>query len=602
MSQVDGAITRILAGAAPRDCESPTLDFKEDKGSRIDLEQTIVKAAVCFANGSGGEIVVGVSDRATGPAAFSGTAADADRLRQRIHELTKPSLLVEVEVRTRPTRLLVLRVHNGASVYADTQGRSWQRINRDCVPLEPNDHVKLAQERSGYDWSNEPSKIPVTDVLPSALASARLFLSSLPDERRELARRTDLDLLSALGLLADRNQLNRAGHLMCCSASTEPAVLVYQYKATPGGEPRTVQRLALPLLSAFPRLMELISARQSTTPVPMPNGQQITIEDFPTVAVREALSNAICHRDWRVSGYIAIDHAPEVFSVVSPGPLVSGVTPENILTMPSRPRNRCLARAARLLGWAEETGRGVDRMYRETIRAGRQPPNIESFPDRTKVSFVGGAPDTNIARFVARLPEHEREDTDTMLLLYHLCRNRTVTAVSVAPILQKPILEAGAVLRRLQGEPVSLLEQTRHSVMRSKPVYRLRGEAIRGLGAAVAYNRRPIDEIDRKVIEHVREYSKITNRTLQNLFDVHVFRARDILSALQQRGVLVRISEQSRGSKVEWGPGPSFPKGRQSAKRSTKKVEPQIVEDQATAKKFEKQAELPLSSDTKKPR
>ncbi len=70
---------------------------------------------------------------------------------------------------------------------------------------------------------------------------------------------------------------------------------------------------------------------------------------------------------------VHVDHSPQVLVVSSPGPLVGGVTPENILTHPSKPRNPGLARAARTVGIAEEVGRGVDRIVREMIRSGRTP-------------------------------------------------------------------------------------------------------------------------------------------------------------------------------------------------------------------------------------
>ncbi|MGH3516577.1 MAG: ATP-binding protein [Haloechinothrix sp.] len=64
--------------------------------------------------------------------------------------------------------------------------------------------------------------------------------------------------------------------------------------------------------------------------------------------------------------------------VTSPGPLVAGVTVKNILTHPSKPRNRALTAAVRTLQLAEEVGRGVDRMYREMIRTGRPMPTIDA--------------------------------------------------------------------------------------------------------------------------------------------------------------------------------------------------------------------------------
>lgn len=557
------ALARIARGVAAAECETPTLDFQEDTGSPSDLERSLVKAAICFANSAGGTIVVGVADRPGGRGAFRGTRLDPDRLRQRIHETTMPRLLTDIEVRDEPVRLLVVRVRQGAAVHADTQGRSWQRVNLDCKPLTPEDQARLVEERRGYDWSAEPSERPISDVSPGALAAARTLLHTLKDDRSRLAGLGEKDLLSALGVLVDRKWLTRAGELMLCPARAGgPDAVLYQYRHTPGGEPRTVQRPEFPLLTAYLRVQEFVSARQDTTPVNLPNGQQITIEDFPRDAVREALANAICHRDWRMAGIVTVDHAPEILSIVSPGPLVAGVTSENILTVTSHPRNPSLAKAARLLGLAEETGRGVDRMYREAIRAGKELPAIEGLYDRVRVSFRGGAPDTNIARFVAQLPREEQEDTDTMLLLFHLCRSRTVTAAQAALLLQKPVEEASVVLRRLTAERIALLEPTRESAARVRPTYRLRGETMRGLGAAVVYNRRTVDDIDRKVVSHVREYGKITNRTLQNFLDVTMLKARDILADLSHRGVLVRVSPQSRGPKVEWGPGPKFPKTR----------------------------------------
>jgi ATP-dependent DNA helicase RecG len=212
-----------------------------------------------------------------------------------------------------------------------------------------------------------------------------------------------------------------------------------------------------------------------------------------------------------------------------------------------------------VLGLAEEVGRGIDRMYREMIRAGRDIPRITSAFDHVRVALVGGAPKTQISRFVAQLPPEEREDTDTMLVLFRLCSVRTVTAPEMALILQKTTEEATAVLRRLSSDRIPILEPTRQTARRSLPSYRLRGEVLRALGSAIPYQRRTVDEIDRKVIAHVREYGMVTNRTVQNLLDVGLQRAKTILADLVKRGVLVKTSPHERGPGVEYGAGRRFP-------------------------------------------
>jgi ATP-dependent DNA helicase RecG len=249
-----------------------------------------------------------------------------------------------------------------------------------------------------------------------------------------------------------------------------------------------------------------------------------------------------------------------VLAVTSPGPLVSGVTPENILTHPPKPRNRTLANAARVMGFAEEYGRGVDRMYVSMIRTGRGLPVIEAGQDHVSVRLVGGAPNTHIARYVAQLPTVERDDTDALLVLFHLCSTRMVNAAQVAPILQRSAAESATILGRLAMDPPAMIEPARTG-RRSPggPTYKLSGGALAALGPAVADQARNVTETDRKVIAHVAEYGKITNRTIQNLFDLTVHRANTLLDDLIRREILVKTSNQQRGPGVEYGPGPRFP-------------------------------------------
>jgi ATP-dependent DNA helicase RecG len=559
--EVEVALNRLLAGTIAGDLESSTLDFKAQGQNNLkDFLRDLAGDAVCFANASGGALIIGVDDKQAGPAALRGTDLDPGEVRKRIYELSNPPLLVEAEERHfANARLLILFVQQSVDVHADTQMRVRRRVFTDCKSMSPDEVARLREERWDFDWSSQPSGRMIKDASPLALEAARRSLATLTDEtRRKYARLGDRDLLAALGVISEQGELLRAGELLFCETSLSPA-LQYHYRQTPSGEPRAIERIETPLVLAFEKVQGLVRARLNQMPVSLPNGQQISIADFPPLAIREAIANAIVHQDYRLHRPVIIDHSPEVFVVTSRGPLVSGVTPENILTHPPKPRNRTLARAARTLGFAEEAGQGVDRIYQEMIRSGRDLPRIEAFIDQVQVKLVGGAPRTQIARFVAQLPEQERNDTDTLLILFRLCRSKTVTALDMAPMLQKSVDETEASLRRLTNDELAILEATRQTVRRAHPAYRLRGEVLKSLGSAVDYQRRTVDELDRKIIAHVREYGRVNNRTLQNFFDVDVQRARDILSDMVERQLLVKISEQQRGPSVEYGPGPKFP-------------------------------------------
>lgn len=97
-ADVAAALALILRGTRSADSlENQTLDFKSQKPSDKETYQDLAEAAVCFANSTGGRIVLGVADTELGQDAFLGTSLPVDVLRARIHALTEPSLVVTVE-------------------------------------------------------------------------------------------------------------------------------------------------------------------------------------------------------------------------------------------------------------------------------------------------------------------------------------------------------------------------------------------------------------------------------------------------------------------------------------------------------------------------
>lgn len=568
---VTAALTLILRGTRSADSlESQTLDFKTEKPSDKETCQDLAEAAVCFANSMGGHIVLGVADTRLGPDAFPGATISVDVVRARIHALTEPSLVVTVEeVQHVGARLLVISVPEGLDVHSTKKGLVTRRWGTECLPMRPMDVSRLDDERRGADWTSQSSGRLVAEVDPDAVLRLRIMLRSVQDEsRRRLGTAADADLLSGLRLIHADGTLTRAGEILLCQNATSAAedILVYQYRQTPGGEAAYAKRWGTPMVTAFAEAMEVITARVGITPVNTSSGQQIQVEDYPLSALREALANALLHGDYRERRPVQIEHAPESVSVRSPGPLVAGITPDNILTAGSRARFALLTGACRTLGLAEELGQGVDRMFREMARTGRATPRVEverevSDP-ATLVTFTGGPPNVRVTRFVFDLPEAERNDTDTLLIVLLLCRKKSITARDVAPVIQRDLTATEAVLRRLTSGEAQILEPTAGTTGRAHPNYRLRGQSLAALGPAVTYHRRSASDVDRKVIEHVREYDTINSATIQRIFDVDVWQARDILRDLVGREILVRISEQARGPAVKYGTGPQFPEKR----------------------------------------
>lgn len=554
------ALEAVEAGARAADVENDRLEFKTEGRSLPDTLEAMAAAAACLANSAGGLVVIGVADRRSGSGALVGCALDALRTKRRIFELTEPHLTVDVdEIRWSAHRLLVITVPSSADVHA-VGGRVSERIGAACQPMSTSRIATVVAERRGDDWSSEDSGRSRGDVDPLALPAARRMLQTSGDPtRRGYATRQDADLLRMLGLVTTQGTLTRGGALMLCRQPEGGEQLAYLYRRTPAGALAVNERLEAPLLPALQRIFELIDARSDRTSVNLPGGQQLQLADLPENAVREAVINAVMHRDHRRPSAVQVEHTATRLVVSSPGAFVSGVTVDNVLTTTSRSRNPSLASAIRALGLAETAGAGVDRMYVEMARLGHRPPSFAADDEQVRVTLLGGAPNAFVARFVATLPSGEAEDADTMLVLLTLQTRRTITPAALAPALQKPDDEVRAVLVRLASDRVSLVERTRESAHRATPVYRLREHVVAALGPALAYHRRTTDEYDRKVIGLLREAGEVNARMVKLLLDLDTVRASRVLGDLVDRGVLAKTSRAQRGPSVTYGPGPAFP-------------------------------------------
>ena len=471
--------------------------------------------------------------------------------------------MVDVEERRiAEARVLLLAVESGFDLVR-VKGRLRERVGTGCVSMTPEREARVREERRNYDWSSEQSELGLNAVSELAVEEARRQISRAADA--ESIRRASLsqeDLLREMGLVHEGGNLTRAGAVLLCRTPDMPSLSIdYLRKRTPAGElsrPPTVLRA--PLLVALAELLDAIDAINETTPVTLRSGVQQHLETIPAAAVREAVVNAIAHRDYRLPDPIVVEHSPATLAVVSPGGFVFGVSEHNILTHVSKPRNRALAEALRVLRLAEKAGTGVDLMVRAMIGAGHMPPEIRGHDGSVRVVLNGGAPVARIASVIAELPADVREDTDVALVIHYLRTHATVDAPIIAPVIQKTELEAQEVLRRLSDDRLDLIEPTREKRRSRMPEYRFRERVRAELGTLLGYHRHAQDEIDRRIIEHLREYGSVSNQTVQNLFQVGVYRASAILRDLADREVIKKTEDSpARGPTVRWEPGAKFP-------------------------------------------
>ena len=110
---------------------------------------------------------------------------------------------------------------------------------------------------------------------------------------------------------------------------------------------------------------------------------------YPTEALREALANAFCHRDYTIGGgSVAVAIYDDRLEVTSSGTLHCGLTAEQLfLPHESLPWNPLIANVFYRRGIIEQWGRGTIKMAELTRKAGLPQPEIEDAGGCVTVRF-----------------------------------------------------------------------------------------------------------------------------------------------------------------------------------------------------------------------
>lgn len=556
------ALRQIHDGATAGSLETETLDFKRDPHSvtgrgapgnpQARLVEELVDAVVCFANTRGGRIVLGVDDRTPGPDAFVGTEVAPGFLRNRIYGNTRPQLTVPIEeIEFGGKRLLVITVPEGLDLVTDSKGKALARQGTSCSPLTEDARRALAHERRNPDLTARASDRQWNEVSSAAMREARTLLGQLVDLRNQMADLDDLNLLRALNVVDRDDRLLIAGEILFCTPGQD--VLDILTRPAAGAEP-SVRRLREPLVLVLPYALDTM--RSAIDPeiahIALSGGQEIALPDFSPIAVDEAVTNALVHRDYARPDRVVIDHSPNTLRVWSPGGLPYGVTEDRLLTIVSTPRNTTLMSAMQQIGLAERASRGIDRMFREQVRVGQQVPGIRADEFSVEVYFTSGAPNRAFAGFVATLPRERRENVDVMLSLVHLCQRPTLILSDAARLLQVTEAEARDRLEALAAGTDALIE--RDGDRRRGVRWRLRPSVASALGTAVQHRSRAGSARPR-VEAHLKEYGWITNRTIRNMFDLDVQQATQLLNELRAANVVLKDPDgPQRGPSIRWLP------------------------------------------------
>lgn len=283
--------------------------------------------------------------------------------------------------------------------------------------------------------------------------------------------------------------------------------------------------------------------------------QRIGIPEHTPTAFREAVHNALLHRDYARLGTVYVQWYEDRIEVSNPGGFVEGVRLDNLLVVRPRPRNPVLADAFKRIGLVERTGRGIDLIFEGQLRTGHRPPDYGR-SDETGVTVVlpGGSADLDFVRFVIEQERAGRQlSLDDLLILSVLQQEEQINLKQVTALIQKSRRQALAQLERLIQ--IGWLEVRGRE---EKRVYRLAGSAREDLGGGTA---RPIraskGELEQRealVLEYVHAHGHIRRSEAASLCQISSDQAKHLLRRLVRQQRLVPRGK-GRGVSYEIPPG-----------------------------------------------
>lgn len=543
--------------------ETLAVEFKGEERAPLN-DRDLVEAVVCLANRSSNEpayLMIGVEDdgRITGACPRHGHGTDTDKLAALIANRTRPNLAVAVQTVTIGEKpVLVIEIPPQRQPVATSEGVFLRRTRGGdgkpaCVPMDGFAVQSLQADRGLLD----PSAQIVLGAAWEHLDPLEFerFRRSVRERRgrsdEALLALSDLELAKALGVVEANGSVHGVRLAALLLFGQEEVLRRFvpshevAFQVLRGLDVEVNDFFRWPLLRVMEEIEARIRARNREEEL-MVGLLRVGVPDYPERALREALANALIHRDYQRLGAVHFQWQRDQIEIMSPGGFPEGVRLDNLLVTAPRPRNPLLADAFKRAGIVERTARGIDTIFYEQLRNGRPAPSYARSNEAT-VSIVipGGAANLDFVRLLVTEAQQGRDlGLDELLILNALWQTRSLTTDEASRLTQKPEGQARAVLHRLLE--AGLIEERGHKKGRS---WHLSAAIYRLLGDKAGYVRQrgfePLQQ-EQMVLQYVEKHGRITRREAAELCRITGPQAYRLLDRLAGQGLILREGERGR--------------------------------------------------------
>ena len=439
-------------------CEDERTEFKEAK-TDFPFEK-LARYCTALSNEGGGKLVLGVTDK--NPRRIVGTQAFNDLNRCKLSLTQKLRLRIDIqEINCQQGRVLIFhappRPRGDAIEY---EGTYLMRAGESLVPMT-KDMLKRIFAETDPDFSEQICKGATLDHLDSVAIEKLRSLWVRNSGNEALAHLSVYQLLSdaelVIGDAVTYAALILLGKRQAVRSFLPQAEVIFEYRSNeePGPAHQRIE-YTQGFLLFFDDLWNTINLRNDKQHF-QDGFVMLGVPTFNEKVVREAVLNAVAHRDYKSAGSIFVRQFSRRIEVQSPGGFPFGISPENMLWK-QHPRNRRIAEVFLKCGLVERSGQGANLMFKETICQGKPLPNFDH-TDETQVflTLPGDIQDPLFLRFLEKVgPERIKSFViEDFLILDLVHREESIPQKWQSNV--KNLMEAGILEKYSHGRGVRYL-------------------------------------------------------------------------------------------------------------------------------------------------
>lgn len=400
--------------------EGECFEFKEAK-NRFDYKEA-ARYCCALSNCGGGKLIFGVTDKRPREVVGSEAFEQPERTQKGLMDILRVRVDFEV-LDISGKRVLIFDVASrplGLPVQVD--GVAWWRYGDSLVPMSEEIRRNIYDE-TGFDFSG--SICAGADVADLEIAAIEVFRQKWIEKsgKTRISNLTTEQVLRDCDAITDDGVTYAALILFGKSAALgkylPQSEIVFEYRSTDGSGPASQrEEFRVGFFSCINRIWELINLRNDKQHYQ----EGLFVFDVPIFnerVIREAILNAVSHRNYQLCGSVFIRQYRDRLVVESPGGFPSGITLDNILDRQS-PRNRRISEILALCGLVERSGQGMNIIFEQSIMEAKPLPDFKGTDDNfVSIMLSGLVIDKKMLSLISRIGNERIETltTDDLLVI-----------------------------------------------------------------------------------------------------------------------------------------------------------------------------------------